>query len=353
MNFSKEELVEMVYSLGESEKNCFLASRIYQQKFPDARHPQPTAFEKLKQRFEGTGSVSYSKPLKTPYKIDENSELTVLLALQENPHLSSRQMERLYDISKTCVNRITRKHKYHPYHISLHQDLHGNDFQRRINFCTEMLQKCDEDPTFLRSILFSDEAIFKNDGQVNRHNMHYYATENPHWVRQIDFQHPWSLNVWGGILNDEVIGPFFFEDTLNANRYLNFLEDQLPVLLENVNLQTRHNLWYQHDGAPPHHARIVRRFLNNWRGERWIGRSGPIAWPARSPDLTPIDFFLWGYIKDQVYQTAPTTKDDMKNSIRHVFSRITVPMLHNVRQTFLRRCTLCIQQNGNIFEHIV
>ncbi|CAH1966439.1 unnamed protein product [Acanthoscelides obtectus] len=32
----------------------------------------------------------------------------------------------------------------------------------------------------------------------------------------------------------------------------------------------------------------------------WIGRGGPINWPERSLDLAPLDFFLWGHVKDEV-----------------------------------------------------
>ena len=34
-----------------------------------------------------------------------------------------------------------------------------------------------------------------------------------------------------------------------------------------------------------------------------MGRRGSHEWPARSPDLTPCDFFLWGWLKEQVYST--------------------------------------------------
>jgi hypothetical protein len=50
-------------------------------------------------------------------------------------------------------------------------------------------------------------------------------------------------------------------------------------------------------------------------GEKWIGRGGPSPWPPPSPDLTPLDFFLWGHIKDVVYRTPPTTLFDLKERI--------------------------------------
>lgn len=59
MNFSQEELIDMVYSLGAGDRNPFLASRMYAQQFPERRHPRIETFEKLQERFERTGQVKY------------------------------------------------------------------------------------------------------------------------------------------------------------------------------------------------------------------------------------------------------------------------------------------------------
>ena len=63
------------------------------------------------------------------------------------------------------------------------------------------------------------------------------------------------------------------------------------------------------DGASPHCAIPVRNYLNRKRPNKWIGIGGPVSWPARSPDLTPYDFFLWGHIKAKVF-TAPIESVD-------------------------------------------
>ncbi|PNF33577.1 hypothetical protein B7P43_G16954 [Cryptotermes secundus] len=57
---------------------------------------------------------------------------------------------------------------------------------------------------------------------------------------------------------------------------------------------------FKQDGAPPHWNINIRRYLNNELRHRWIGRVALFTWPPRSPDPTPCDFFLWGYIKDRV-----------------------------------------------------
>jgi hypothetical protein len=48
----------------------------------------------------------------------------------------------------------------------------------------------------------------------------------------------------------------------------------------------------QEDGAPPHGGLPVRQFLEVTFRKRWIGRDGPTPWPPRSPDITPLDFFM-------------------------------------------------------------
>jgi len=79
---------------------------------------------------------------------------------------------------------------------------------------------------------------------------------------------------------------------IDGNIYNNFLTNNLPELLEDIPLNIRQRLIFQQDGAPPHNARCVRRTLNEKFSRRWIGRGGPLSWPARSPDLTPLDYFL-------------------------------------------------------------
>jgi hypothetical protein len=66
------------------------------------------------------------------------------------------------------------------------------------------------------------------------------------------------------------------------------------------------------DGAPAHWAREVREWMNEQFGGKWIGHGGPIEWPPRSPDLTPPDYFLWGYFKDKVYAKESSTLEGLK-----------------------------------------
>ena len=78
----------------------------------------------------------------------------------------------------------------------------------------------------------------------------------------------------------------------------------------------RNELVFMQDGTPPHYAMVVCNWLDRHFEQRWLGRAGPHEYPARSPDLTPCDFFLWGYVKEQVYKTGPQTIDQLETAIK-------------------------------------
>ncbi|KAJ8958238.1 hypothetical protein NQ318_017381 [Aromia moschata] len=77
----------------------------------------------------------------------------------------------------------------------------------------------------------------------------------------------------------------------------------LQNLLDDVPFQDRVNMWFMQDGAVPHYVLLVRQWLAENFPERWIRRGveSPQFWSRRSPDLNPLDFYLWGELKQSVY----------------------------------------------------
>ena len=86
---------------------------------------------------------------------------------------------------------------------------------------------------------------------------------------------------------------------------------------------------FQQDGAPPHCGSHVRRFLDAIFPNRWIGRHGPTPWPPRSPDITPLDFFLWRDVKDKVFSTPVPDITNLKARITDAFDTVTEDVLEN------------------------
>lgn len=93
------------------------------------------------------------------------------------------------------------------------QELDRNDMNSRLQFCMWASQNLTVQNDFFDFVLFTDEATFHKNSFVNGHNFHFYDTANPHFIRRLDHQHRWSLNVWGGIIGNHLVGPHFFMET--------------------------------------------------------------------------------------------------------------------------------------------
>ena len=77
-----------------------------------------------------------------------------------------------------------------------------------------------------------------------------------------------------------------------------------------------------------------------------------LAWPPRSPDATPCDFFLRGYVKDQVYVLLPVSIPELKVRIRTAIEAITADMLHTVWNELDYRVDVCRITKGAYIEHL-
>ena len=85
---------------------------------------------------------------------------------------------------------------------------------------------------------------------------------------------------------------------------------------------------FQKDRTPPHFAADVRRFLDKTFPGRWIGRGDPIRWAPRWPDLTPLDSFLWGHLKNVVYLSPCEDLAELKSRIHDEIKSILQKKLY-------------------------
>ncbi|CAH2008968.1 unnamed protein product [Acanthoscelides obtectus] len=168
--------------------------------------------------------------------------------VDENPSTSTRDVAREVQVSKTKVWQTLREEGLYPFHVQRVQVLQPDDFPARVRFCEWLLHQHDNNPDFLKCILVTDESTF---------------TQNPHAVRQAHFQQTFSVNVWAGMVNGMLIGPFILPNRLDGMQYLDFLRNILPSLLEDVPLSVRQSMWFLHD---------VREFFNELFPNKWIGQ---------------------------------------------------------------------------------
>jgi len=215
VRYSNAEYFDILETFHRSDQNARQAKRLYQELYPDRRQPSLGTFTSVYNRFIISGSVSEETHNRDQPAIEEFED-AVVDAMEENPTSSTGAVAADIGASQSTVWRALAKHGYHPYKISVHHELRDRDNEMRMDFCNWIIALPDPED-FVRNLLFSDESSFSSDGQVNRHNSHYWSVENPHWLRETQRQGRWSINVWCGIFGDYVIGPHFFDGKFSPN----------------------------------------------------------------------------------------------------------------------------------------
>jgi hypothetical protein len=88
---------------------------------------------------------------------------------------------------------------------------------------------------------------------------------------------------------------------------------------------------------------------------RWIGCGSTIDWPPRSPDLTPLDFCSWGWMKSEVYRRKVDTWDELLDRIMDAIARIMESQdeLRRATRHVLTRVAMCIDNDRGIFENLL
>jgi len=79
---------------------------------------------------------------------------------------------------------------------------------------------------------------------------------------------------------------------------------------------------FQQGGATAPTSRASMAVSREHFPERLISSRGDLEWPARSPDLSPCDFFLWCFLKSRVHVNRPRTLQDLKTNIQEEISNI-------------------------------
>lgn len=352
--YENYEKYDMLKCFLLSDENAELAKNLYMNQYPERRQPFSTTFQRLKNNLINYGSFTKSRPKSYQSRRDwELEEVTVLGEIENNPQLSTRKLEDQTGINRNSVRRILKKHKLKAFRTRKVHRLYPRDFEYRLTFCRWFLNKYEEDENFPLNCIWTDEASVSSAGIFNRYNSYTWARQNPHTTVEIVNQGRYSFNVWVGVFNGIFIGPYIFEGTLNSQKYLEILQQHVEPFMDNLPLNQRGLVFFQQDGAPAHNARIITEFLNREFGNNWLANQGPLHWPARSPDLAPLDFFVWGKIKDITFRQRPQTKDELQAALLQAFNSIpNIELINAVRRSLPLRCRRCLQENGRQFEHL-
>lgn len=191
-----------------------------------------------------------------------------------------------------------------------------------------------------RRILFTDESRFLMRGndrreRVYRRNGERFAQCN---FAQTDSFGGGSIMIWGGISLDGRTDLVVLQNgTLNAERYItNILEDNVVPVAAIVG----DDFVLMHDNARPHAAAAVRNYLGNQN-------IATLNWPARSPDLNPIEH-VWDIMGRQfrARRNPPATLNELGVVLQEIWDNIDQELISNLILSMNHRCQAVIAARG-------
>lgn len=283
MRYNKVERAFLVKKYHET-KSCTRVQRAWRSHFRTKSAPDYNAIMLAVSKFESLGFVDSLPPVHTTNNQEREKAKNQLQDLfSEKPNLSLRKAACAVGFSYSTVRTILidelhlKPYKYHMCH-----KLKPEDYPKRVDFAHWFLSLPPGTPEFF---IVSDEAYFYLTESVNKQNNRNWAESSPENFIEVPL-HPENVHVWCAISAKRIFGPFYFEESVKKENYLEMLQTFFwPKLLRTADYK---KYYFQQDGAAAHTSNIVQSWCTSKFGEKFLNKE---MWPPRSPDLNPCDFF--------------------------------------------------------------
>jgi len=272
--------------------------------------------------------------------------------LNRNRRRSKRKMAQELGISAERVRHIVNVELgQHSYKL---QEVHELDDRKkgiRLQRCRQLRRRVANG--LHRNILFSDETPVDIEEAFNKQNDRIIASSREEanaagrLVGRVQF--PRKLMIWGGISYEGKTPLIFFNpgERINSKTYcqkiLRPLRDRWGPALFGDN-----NWTYQQDSAGPHASKETQ----DWCHANFTDFIEKDDWPSNSPDLSPLDYCIWGILKAKACATRHTNLKNLKKSLRREWNKIDLDVVRKCIDDFPKRLLACINAEGGHIENV-
>ena len=183
-SYSVEQRVHMVWFYAKTKSISRTQTKVVKHFNLDRKHGKPSkpTILGMVNKFLETGSVldvhrsDRKKTGRSTADIDK-----IRRAILKSPKRSVRRLSTEHKVKRSTVHNILHKDlKKFPYKIQIKQKIKAVDKRARSVFCNWVSEQIEQKTLFLNNIWFGDEAHFHLSGHVNKQNMRFWGSENPH-----------------------------------------------------------------------------------------------------------------------------------------------------------------------------
>jgi len=339
----------------------------FQQKFPTSRIPSRQSVRDIAKKFDQSftlenqnkGHSGRKRTVRTTEAVQEvQRQLQAERDLASGDHRSSCRRNQL-DLSRATFHRIVKHDmNWMAYKLGKACEISERTKQMRLTMCQYLVS---QPQCYFRRLLITDEAIFQLNGHVLNRGTNFCYSEarqgRPrHFVTQ-SIQNPQKIMVFAVMCGlDGKIFPYFFPPgtRLSSREYIATLDNTvLPDLKAHYGPINYSTLIYQQDGAACHRSQEALRYLDREFQDRMLalGSHQGVDWSPSSPDLSPLDFYLWAELKKNVYKTPlPTNLDELANKILVAIENIMPQEVMKAILAMKKRAAKCIDAGRDYFE---
>lgn len=306
------------------------------------------AFKDAEEKEEGSASATRKRHAPGAQKLRDSSFLERLQALiDEDPGCSMRKLAEKLNVSDFTIRKaVSEDLRCKSYVLRVRQMLSAEMKSKRVARCSLLLSSLKHEAAgHLR--FFSDEKIFVVDAKVNRRNDRWIAMdlEDVPVIGKTKF--PASVHVLCVVSSDgDVMSPHFFQkgQAVNKEVYLDIMITVVKPWMDEI--AAGRPYVFQQDNAPAHASHVVQNWMDDNLPLFW----SKAFWPPNSPDLNPLDYYVWGVLERASNKAAHNSIDSLKPAIIQAAANIDRAELAHACYRFRSRIEAVIEADGAWIE---
>ena len=282
-------------------------------------------------------------------KLSASQVLSILKRVDNSNPPSERDLASMYNVSQTTINKTIKKYGRRvvkkPQVHAMSDDTIEKRYKRSWNLY-RLLRK-----NRWMKVVTCDEAWFYLKDSRGKTSIQYLRANQKRNQAEVltRVTHSKGVMVWIAFCADGFFIPIFVTPGAKIDSDYYCSNVIKPFYREYIKRYPDNNLLFHQDSAPAHVSRKTTAFMDSLRLQ-YITKH---QWMPSSPDCSPCDYWLFGYLKNRMKRRKAKTINGLKKVLKDEVKKIPLTMIHNALRSWPRRCRLVYYNKGHNIENLL